>query len=65
MNEMRTTNRLLLALLGLSLLQTYLAIERSVWADTLRLDFCITEKLDETPQQYLHVITHSPQPKKD
>ena len=64
MNDARTTNRLLVAILALLLLQTYLVFERSAEADTLRLDYCITEKLDEKPQQYVHVITHAPQGKK-
>lgn len=65
MTDARVTNRLLLAILGLLLLQTYLSLERTVSADTLRLDSCITERLDETPQQYVHVITHAPQPKQN
>lgn len=60
MSDSRLTNRLLLAILAVLLVQTYLLVERSVQADTLRLDYCITERLDQTPQQYVHVISHSP-----
>ena len=64
MSDSKTTHRLLLAILVVLLAQTYLLIERAAQADTLRLDYAITEKLDETPQQYLHVITHAPIAKK-
>ena len=58
MNDLRVTNWLLAGILGALLCQILLQQERPVSADTLRLDFCITEKMTETPQQYLHVVPH-------
>ena len=60
MNDSKLTNKLLGCLLVVSLAQLWLLMERSVEADTLRLDSCITQRMDETPEQYLHVIAHAP-----
>lgn len=58
MNNATTTNRLLLILVALQLLQTYLLFEKEAQAETLRLDYCITKTLTEEPEQFLHVVAH-------
>ena len=65
MEDLRSTNRLLAAIFVLMLAQTWMLVERSVEADTLRLDYCITQKMEDTPEQYLHVIAHPPVAKKE
>ena len=41
--------------------QAFMRPERSAQADTFRIDGCVTDKVSETPQQYMHVVTHTPQ----
>ena len=60
MNDPKLTNRLLAGILAVLLLQVWMLTEKTVEADTLRLDYCITEKMDQTPEQFLHVISHAP-----
>ncbi len=56
----RVTNWLLAGILVMLGMQVWLQLERPAQADTLRLDSCITERMQETPQQYLHVVAHAP-----
>ena len=58
MNDPRLTNWLLMGILVLLVFQICARMERPVEAETLRLDDCITERANETPRQYLHVVTH-------
>ena len=58
-NDLRWTNRLLLAVLVALGVQIWLQLERNAEAETLRLDYCITERINESPQQYLHVVPHA------
>ncbi len=39
--------------------QTFVRTERVAQADTFRIDGCITDRISETPQQYLHVVGHN------
>jgi len=59
MNDRQVTNWLLAGILLVLVLQFLGKLDSSVEAETLRLDYCITEKISETPQQYLHVVEHS------
>lgn len=59
MNELRVTNWLLAGIFFVMVCQLWLKLEREARADTLRLDSCITEQLNQTPQQYLHVVSHA------
>ena len=61
MNDRRVTNWLLAGILGVLVFQMWVKLEPSALADSLRLDWCITEKMSETPQQYLHVVPHAPE----
>ncbi len=59
MNDFRTTNWLLLGIL-LALLGN-LALKMGAGealAETFQLDSCITQKPNEKPSTYLHVVTH-------
>ena len=51
MNDRRVTNWLLAGILGVLVFQMWVKLEPSALADSLRLDWCITEKMSETPQQ--------------
>ena len=62
MNSQQTTNWLLAGILGVLILQIWTQWERPAQAETLRLDSCITERISEVPQQYLHVVAHLPNP---
>ncbi|MBI3332488.1 MAG: hypothetical protein HYZ93_00135 [Candidatus Omnitrophica bacterium] len=56
----RLTN-LLLGLIALASLAhlAFALLDRPVMAETFRLDSCITEKPNQKPLAYLHVVTHS------
>ena len=59
MSDLRTTNWLLLGIL-LALMGN-LALKMGageVLAETFHLDSCITQKPNEKPATYLHVVTH-------
>ncbi len=59
MGDLRTTNWLLLGIL-LALLGN-LALKMGaaeVLAETFQLDTCITQKANEKPASYVHVVTH-------
>ena len=59
MNDPRLTNWLLMGILVVLIFQIWTGMERTVEAETFRLDDCITERIGETPRQYLHVVIHS------
>lgn len=60
MESRRFTNLLLLAIALIGFAHLALAlIDWPVMAETFRLDSCITEKSDQRPTGYLHVVTHS------
>lgn len=58
MGDVRMTNWLLAGILAVLLFQMMVRSERVAQADTFRIDGCITDKISETPQQYLHVVAH-------
>ncbi len=59
MSDLRVTNWLLAGILAAMVFQLFMRPDRSAQADTFRIDGCITDKMSETPQQYLHVVTHA------
>lgn len=61
MSDQRVTNWLLTGILLVLSVHLWTQMERSAQADTLRLDYCITERIQEAPEQFLHVVTHSPE----
>lgn len=60
MRQQQVTNWLLAGILLVLGLQVWLQLDGVVQAETFRLDSCITQRIAETPQQYLHVVTHGP-----
>jgi hypothetical protein len=59
MRELRTTNWLLLGILLALLAHPALRMGAGeVLAETFQLDACITQKPNEKPASYLHVVTH-------
>ena len=59
MSSIRLTNVLLLIIAGALLGHLLLgALDRSVEAETFRLDSCITDRPSDRPVAYLHVVTH-------
>ena len=60
MSDVRMTNWLLAGILVVLLLQMLGRSEPVAHADTFLIDNCVTSKPTETPQQYLHVVTHAP-----
>ncbi len=58
MDDRKLTNWLLVGILTMLIFQAFMRPERSAQADTFRIDGCVTDKVSETPQQYLHVVTH-------
>ena len=59
MDNVRVTNWLLVGILVVLLLQMLGRSEPVAQADTFLIDNCVTSKPSETPQQYLHVVTHA------
>ena len=60
MADRRTTNWLLAGILVVLGMQIWMERSPAVQADTLRLDACITQRFNGTPDQYLHVVCHPP-----
>ena len=58
MGEPRVTNWLLAGILAVLIVHVFISLDRPVQADALRLDACITERINEAPQQYVHVVAH-------
>ena len=59
MNTLRTTNRLLFALLLVFLIDIGLRLGATpAVAETFQLDDCITVEASEEPNAYVHVVTH-------
>ncbi|HEX9779637.1 MAG TPA: hypothetical protein VGB20_00300 [bacterium] len=58
MADVRWTNRLLAGILLALLAHLALHLDRPVQAETFQLDYCITGTIDQSPQQYLHVVAH-------
>ena len=59
MDDRRLMNWLLAGILAMLIFQTFVRTERVAQADTFRIDGCITDRISETPQQYLHVVGHN------
>ena len=59
MSDRRTMNWLLAGILIVLSLHLWVQMERPVSADTLRLDDCITERMQGIPRQWLHVVAHT------
>lgn len=60
MAGLRTTNWLLAGIFGLLAMQVWGQMDRTAQADTFQLDSCITRRIADTPQQYVHVVAHEP-----
>ena len=58
MRNPRTTNWLLAGILALLGVQIGMQLERTVQAETFFTDFCITERMSDMPERYLHVVAH-------
>ena len=58
MNNPRTTNWLLAGVLVLLGVQLGMQLERPAQAETFWTDSCITERISDAPQRYLHVVAH-------
>ena len=58
MSHPRMTNWLLAGILALLGIQIGMQLERTVQAETFFTDSCITERMSEAPQRYLHVVAH-------
>ena len=58
MRNPRTTNWLLAGILALLGIQIGMQLERSAQAESFFTDSCITERMSDTPERYLHVVAH-------
>lgn len=60
MNGLRMTNWLLAGIFGMLVIQVWGHVDQAAQADTFQLDSCITRRIADSPQHYLHVVAHEP-----